>query len=138
MSDCVFCKIVAGEIPSCRVYEDETKLAFLDIAPIQPGHTLLIPKAHYMWISDMPPEAAGDLLSILPKVAGAVADATGVDGFNVFQTNGACAGQVVPHVHFHIIPRRVGDGAGFRWNPGAYAEGEMQSMQERVLAALSE
>ena len=136
MSDCVFCKIAGGEIPSCRVYEDDTKLAFLDIAPIRPGHTLLVPKKHFEWISHMSAAEAGDLLSALPGLAAAIVEATGVEGYNVFQTNGACSGQVVPHVHFHIIPRQAGDGAGFRWNPGSYAQDEMQAMRERILAAM--
>jgi len=104
MSDCIFCKIVAGKIPSARVYEDETKIAFMDIGPVQPGHMLLIPKKHYERFTDLPDDLAADLARVLPELAGAVVKAADADGFNLFQTNGACSGQVVPHVHIHIIP----------------------------------
>ena len=131
---CIFCRIAAGEIPSLRVLEDETKLAFLDINPVRPGHTLLIPKRHYERLTDMPAAEAGELLSALPELARAVVKAAGADGFNVFQTNGACSGQVVPHVHFHIIPRHENDGASFRWAAGAYAEGEAEEWPARIRA----
>ena len=135
-NECVFCKIVAGQIPSSAVLETEDALAFLDIGPLAPGHTLLIPKNHYERVSEMPGEEAGRVLSALPKLCQAVAQATGAEGFNVFQTNGECAGQVVPHVHFHIIPRNPNDGLGFRWKPGKYVGGEMEAMQEKIKSAL--
>ncbi len=134
--DCIFCKIVAGQIPSARVLEDETKLAFMDIGPLAPGHVLLIPKKHYQDFTGMPAEEAGELLSALPRLGAAVAKATKADGFNIFQANGACAGQVVPHVHFHIIPRHVGDGHGLRWPAGRYKQGEMESWREKIAAGL--
>jgi len=134
--DCIFCKIVAGKIPSARVLEDDTKLAFMDIGPVRPGHTLLIPKKHYGRLTDMPAEEAGELLSALPRLAAAVVKAARADGFNVFQTNGACAGQVVPHVHFHIIPRHEGDGYSFHWRAGKYAEGEIERWRQRIAAGL--
>ncbi|HRU04151.1 MAG TPA: HIT family protein [Candidatus Brocadiia bacterium] len=134
--DCVFCKILAGQIPSARIFEDSTRLAFLDIGPIQPGHVLLIPKTHYERLTDMPEEEAGSLLSVLPRLARAVVAATGADGFNIHQTNGACSGQSVPHVHFHIIPRHNTDGYSFHWKPGAYKQGEIQNWQQRIQKAL--
>ena len=136
MSDCIFCRIVAGEIPGSKVLEDSTRLAFMDINPLQPGHVLLIPKKHYERVTDMPPDEVADLMKPLPELARAVVAATEAEGFNVFQTNGAVSGQVVPHVHFHIIPRREGDGLGFRWNPGQYAEGEMEAMRNKIAANL--
>ena len=132
MSDCIFCKIVAGELPSARVYEDETKLAFMDIGPVQPGHTLLIPKKHYERFTDLPDDLAADLARVLPRLSRAVAGAADADGFNLLQMNGACAGQVVPHVHIHIIPRHEDDGYSFHWKAGAYAEGEMQEWQRKI------
>ena len=132
MSDCIFCKIVAGEIPSSRVYEDDTTLAFMDIGPVQPGHTLLIPKTHYDRLTDLPEEVAADLARLLPRLSRAVVKAADADGFNIFQTNGACAGQVVPHVHIHIIPRHDGDGYSFHWKAGRYAEGEMERWQQKI------
>jgi len=137
MSDCIFCKIVAGEIPSARVYEDDTKIALMDIGPVQPGHTLLIPREHYERLTDLPDDLAADLARVLPRLANAVVKAAGADGFNIFQTNGACAGQVVPHVHIHIIPRHDNDGYSFHWKAGSYDEGEMDRWQQRIKEQLA-
>jgi len=138
MSDCIFCKIVAGKIPSARVYEDETKIAFMDIGPVQPGHMLLIPKKHYERFTDLPDDLAADLARVLPELAGAVVKAADADGFNLFQTNGACSGQVVPHVHIHIIPRHNDDGYSFHWKAGSYAEGELQQWQQKIKEQLGD
>lgn len=112
MSDCIFCKIVAGEIPSRTVYEDETTLAFLDAHPLAPGHTLVIPKAHYEGIGDTPPAETGDLFSVVGKLTPAVEAAVDAPASTVAVNNGEAAGQEVPHVHCHIIPRFEDDGAG--------------------------
>lgn len=136
MSDCIFCKIVAGEIPCCRVYEDDSALAFMDIGPIQPGHMLLIPKAHHERVTDLPEELAAHLGSLMPRLARAVVAAADADGFNIHQTNGACSGQVVPHVHFHIIPRHNDDGYSFHWRAGEYADGVIETWQNKIIAAL--
>ena len=138
MGDCIFCKIVAGEIPSASIYDDATKLAFMDINPVQPGHALLIPKKHYERLTDLPDDVAADLAGVLPGIARAVVRASGADGFNIFQTNGACSGQVVPHVHIHIIPRHENDGYSFHWKAGGYAEGEIESWRQKIAAALRE
>jgi len=135
MSACVFCRIVAGEIPAARVFEDDACLAFLDIGPLQPGHTLLIPKKHYERLTDLPADEMARLGQVLPRLARAVMAATGAAGLNLYQTNGAAAGQVVPHVHFHLIPRRQDDGLGFRWQAGKYGSGEMDSWRARIAAA---
>lgn len=136
MADCVFCRIVNGELPACKLIEDEHALAFMDIGPINPGHALLIPKKHYERLTDMPDALVGQVTRHLPRLARAIVAATNAEGFNIFQTNGACAGQVVPHVHFHIIPRHTGDGKGWPWRAEKYAEGEMQKMHEKILEAL--
>jgi len=136
MGDCIFCKIVSGEVPSARVYEDDELLAFMDIAPIRPGHTLLIPKAHYERLTDLPESLAASIGRVLPRLARAVVTAAHADGFNIHQTNGRCSGQVVPHVHFHIIPRHDGDGYSFHWRAGSYGPGEMEAWRERIRAAL--
>lgn len=135
---CIFCKIIAGQIPSERVYEDAGAVAFLDIAPLAPGHTLVVPRHHCVNLLDAPPEALAACLAAAPRVARAVLAATGGEGFNFVQFNGSCAGQVVMHLHFHIIPRRLGDGVTFRWQQGRYREGEMAALGERVRAALRE
>ncbi len=138
MSDpeCVFCKIVAGEVPSERLYEDEAVVAFLDIAPISPGHTLVVPRSHCRDLLEAPLEVVGAVVRAAQKVAPAVLRATGAEGFNFFQFNGSCAGQVVMHLHFHIVPRRPGDGVAFGWEQGKYGEGEMAALGARIRQAL--
>ena len=135
--DCIFCKIISGEIPSARVYEDDHVLAFLDIGPLQPGHTLVIPKDHHPQLADMPPETMAEFGRVLPRIAKAVAAATGADGYNILQSNGEVAGQEVFHVHFHVVPRSRQDGLGFRWRSGQYGEGEQASWQERIAKELA-
>jgi histidine triad (HIT) family protein len=134
--NCIFCKILAGEIPSARVYEDEWAYAFMDIGPIRPGHTLLITKEHYELVTDLPEGVAAHLGGLMPRLGRAVVRAAKADGFNIHQTNGACSGQVVPHVHFHIIPRHDDDGYSFRWKAGSYAEGELAAWGRRVAEAM--
>ena len=138
MADCIFCRIVAGDMPCARVHEDEQCMAFMDINPLQSGHILVIPKKHYEFLTDMPGDDASALAAVLPRLALAVVAATGAEGFNILQANGSCAGQVVAHVHFHIIPRRGGDGLGFRWNAGEYQEGEMEECREAIQEALED
>jgi len=135
--DCIFCKIVAGDIPSERVYEDEACIAFLDINPIAPGHALLVPRAHCADLLDAPPETLAALLAAAPTVARAVMAATDGEGFNVFQFNGACSGQEVFHLHVHIIPRRPGDGVSYQWRQGTYGEGEMAALGAAIRDALN-
>ena len=136
-SGCVFCKIVEGTIPSARVYEDEKYLAFLDIGPINEGHTLVIPKEHVDPITAMDPDALADLVRVVQRVAGAVVAATGADGLNLHQSNGACAGQVVPHLHFHVIPRFDRDGHSFHWRQGRYESNDaMEARAAEIRSAM--
>lgn len=137
MSDCIFCKIVAGEIPASKVMETDDLLAFLDIGPINPGHTLLTPRAHYETLDQIPRDLASKLGGALPKLCAAVAAASSAEGFNVFQTNHECAGQVVPHVHFHIVPRYSSDGFSFGWRQGQYEGDGMADMQKAIQAQLA-
>jgi len=118
--DCIFCKLVAGEIPSTRIYEDEHTLAFLDISPIIKGHTLVIPKSHHDPLTATPPAILAACMATVQRVAQAQFNALGADGVNVHQANGAAAGQVVPHLHFHVIPRFTGDGHHWNWHGHAY------------------
>ena len=115
MADCIFCKIVAGQIPCTKVYEDATCLVFMDINPISPGHTLVVPKKHYEAITEMPAEEAAALFASIPALAAAVKAALKAEALNVLQNNGRAAGQAVDHLHVHLIPRWAGDGLGFRW-----------------------
>jgi histidine triad (HIT) family protein len=135
-ADCIFCKIVAGDIPSERVYEDDQVVAFLDIHPIAPGHTLVVPRAHHADLLGTPPELLAVLLRAAQQVAPALMRAVGAEGFNFFQFNGACSGQEVFHIHFHIIPRRPGDGVSYQWRQGKYREGEMATLGAKVRRAL--
>ncbi|MDR2160690.1 MAG: HIT family protein [Desulfovibrio sp.] len=117
--DCVFCRIVAGAIPCARVYEDENILAFLDIQPIAPGHTLAILKGHYPTLLEVPPREAEGLFIALKKVAAAQLKVLGAGGFHCLQNNFPLAGQTVFHAHWHLIPRAAGDGLAL-WPGQAY------------------
>ncbi len=110
--DCIFCAIVDGEIPSRTVYEDEETLAFLDANPLAPGHVLVIPKTHHERLNDLPEALSGAVLDALYQLVSPVETAIEADGTTVAFNNGAAAGQEVPHVHGHIIPRFEGDGGG--------------------------
>ncbi|MBF7095024.1 HIT family protein [Streptococcus sp. HF-1907] len=105
MNDCIFCKIVAGEIPSSKVYEDDQVLAFLDISQTTPGHTLLIPKRHVRNVLEMEADLASTTFSRLPKIARALQKATNAVGMNIINNNEEIAGQTVFHAHIHLVPR---------------------------------
>lgn len=137
-ANCVFCKIVAGQIPCHRLFEDDDTLAFLDIGPLAEGHLLVIPKAHYARLDDMPAELAGRVLAHLPTLGRALIQATGAAGFNVLQNNGAVAQQEVGHVHFHLIPRAAGDGLGYRWLKTQYPAGRAEQVREKLIQALKD
>ena len=125
--DCIFCKIIAGQIPAAVVYEDEAVLAFLDIGPVSDGHTLVVPKPHYSTVDQCPPEVLAGLIHPIQRIAKAVVSATGCDGYNVLCNNGRAAGQLVHHVHFHVIPRVMGDGVFSHWPSSKYPEGKMEA-----------
>jgi histidine triad (HIT) family protein len=110
IKDCVFCKIVAGQIPCDKVYEDDQVLVFLDIAPITLGHSLIVPKEHHTSVTTLPPATAGRLMEVAPRIGSALMRATDAGGFNLILANGTVAGQVVPHTHLHVVPRHVDDG----------------------------
>jgi len=129
---CIFCKIVAGDIPVTKVYEDEDILSFLDIGPLSDGHTLIIPKEHYERLHDCPPEILGKIGSRLGRLAGAIAEAMGADGYNLLCNNGRAAGQLVNHLHFHIVPRSTGDGVFDRWPTRKYKEGKIEQIADKI------
>lgn len=108
--DCLFCKIISGEIPSYRVYEDEAVYAFLDIYPASEGHTLVAPKKHFNSFTDLGAEDIAALFEAAKKVTLALEKAFSASGMNIGVNNGEVAGQEVPHVHVHVIPRKKGDG----------------------------
>ena len=130
--ECIFCKMVAGQIPVAKIYEDQVVLAFLDIGPVSDGHTLVIPKQHFERVHDCPAGLLGEVASRLGKIAGAVSVAMNCDGYNVLCNNGRAAGQLIKHVHFHIIPRNVDDGVFNRWPDYEYPEGKIEAIAESI------
>lgn len=135
--DCIFCKIASGQIPCIKIYENEYVLAFMDIGPISDGHTLVIPKEHYGRLDQVPVEMMAEIAQVLPMLAKAVQKGMKAEGYNVLCNNGAPAGQVVEHVHFHIIPRNAGDGVFNRWPSYQYPDGKAQLLTEKIRQNLS-
>ena len=135
MQDCIFCKIIKGELPSSKLYENERVFAFLDIAPVSKGHALVIPKEHAETLLDISDSSLKEVAVALKKVSKAVKKAVNADGISVGQSNYKAAGQVVPHLHFHIMPRFEDDGFKM-WPQGKYEEGEMEACKEKIVKAL--
>jgi len=136
MADCVFCKIVKGEIPSSKIYENERVLAFMDINPVTVGHTLVIPKAHASDLAGMSEVDVAAVAEVLRLLAPAVMRAVGARGYNILNNFGAVAGQAVEHVHFHLIPRTSGDGRGYRWLTFDYEKGRAGEIAAAIIAEL--
>lgn len=113
---CIFCKIVKGEAPSFKVYEDELSFAIMDINPFNHGHTLVLSKGHYPNLHDASEDAVAAVARTVKKIAAAVADAVPNDGINIVQANGPGAAQSVLHYHVHVLPRRLGDNAKLNWS----------------------
>lgn len=129
MSDCIFCKIANGEIPSATLFEDEDFRVILDLGPATKGHALILPKSHFANIYEMPDELAGKAMILAKKMASRMTEALKCDGFNVVQNNGEAAGQTVFHFHMHLIPRYENDNAGITWTPGTLTD----EMKEEIL-----
>lgn len=110
MDDCVFCKIIKGEIPSFKVFENDWVFSFLDINPLAKGHALVIPKKHYENVFDIPEEELKEIISIAKKLAGRIKEKLNADGVNLMNASGQAAEQSVNHFHLHIIPRYKNDG----------------------------
>ena len=123
VDECIFCKIIAGDIPCNRIYEDDAVLAFLDIHPVSDGHCLVIPKKHFAKLHECPAEVFEALGNCVGKIANAVVKAVGAEGYNALCNNGRAAGQLVDHVHFHVIPRNSDDGVFDRWLAYEYENG---------------
>jgi histidine triad (HIT) family protein len=134
--DCVFCKIVAGQIPSFKLYEDNETLAFLDINPVHDGHSLVISKSHYPDVFAIEPEAFAAVARSTIKVARAVNSAIAPDGLNLVQANGPGAAQSVPHFHIHILPRRHGDQLLVNWKLKPADMARLAEIAERIRAKL--
>ena len=130
--DCLFCKIVAGQIPVTKIYEDEVVLSFLDIGPISDGHTLVIPKQHFEKLHECPAELLGQVFTRIGKIAGAVAATMNSAGYNLLCNNGRAAGQLIEHLHFHIVPRNNGDGLFSSWPSVEYENGKIEEVAEAI------
>lgn len=115
---CIFCKIIAGEIPSTAVYEDDDFKAILDVNPAARGHVIIVPKKHAANIFELEEEDAKKVFPIAKKIAAALEKTYHCDGINILQNNGEAAGQTVFHLHVHVVPRYYGDGVNIMWKPG--------------------
>ena len=133
MSDCIFCKIANGEIPSNTIYEDDDFRVILDNGPATKGHALVLPKKHYADLFEIPDEAVMGAVKVAKKVAGTMKDKLGCDGLNLVQNNGAAAGQTVMHFHLHIIPRYENDGQHILWNPTSPSAEELVAIRDEIL-----
>ena len=122
MSDCIFCKIANGEIPSATLYEDEDFRVILDLGPASKGHALILPKAHAANIYEISDDMAAKAMILAKKMATKMTEALKCDGFNIVQNNGEPAGQTVFHFHMHLIPRYEGDQVGITWKPGTLTD----------------
>ena len=134
--DCVFCKIVAGDIPCFKLFEDAETLAFMDINPFNPGHCLAIPKSHFADLYTMPPTALAATTRTAAELAQAVNQAIQPDGLNLIQANGPAAGQSVFHFHFHIFPRRAGDDANLNWGQVVGNIDEIGQLAKKIVAEI--
>ena len=135
MSDCIFCKIIAGEIPSVKLYEDDLVYAFMEIAPITFGHTLVIPKEHHTSAATIPEATAGRMFLVGSRLGVAMKRGLAADGFNLHLSDGTVAGQVVMHAHLHVVPRWTDDGFHWNWRQLKY---ESESAREELKAKMLE
>lgn len=137
-NDCIFCKIVAGEIPCTKLFEDDEVLSFMDISPLNRGHLLVIPKEHYETILDIPPELYGFIAQAICKIAKVVGASLEPHGMNVMQLNGEAGNQVVPHVHMHLVPRWFDDKLTIcSWEPVLGDREDIALAAEEIKARIS-
>ena len=133
---CIFCKIVAGEIPAAKVYEDELTIAFMDIGQVNPGHVLVACKRHAATVLDLTPEEAAAAMQTAQRIAHAAQQAFAPDGITLFQANGAAGGQTVLHFHIHVLPRHEGDGVELAWPRKEPATHLLQGYAEQLRDAM--
>ena len=142
MDNCIFCRIIKGEIPAAKVYEDDLVFAFLDIAPINFGHVLVIPKEHHESSSTIPEPTAGRMFRIGSRIGVALKRKLDYDAFNLHLADGAAAGQVVMHAHLHVVPRGVEDGFHWNWRQLKYPDGKLaetaKTLAEKLAADLAQ
>ncbi len=133
MEKTIFAKIANGELPAEIIWQDDAFVAFLDVLPIEPGHTIVAPKRMVDSLEDLTPEELGGLMLTVQKIGAAMMKGIGVKGYSIFLDNKDAANQHIPHVHFHIVPRVEGDGLG-RWPQTAYDAGEAESYAAKIRA----
>lgn len=136
MINCIFCKIISGDILCYKIYEDKDVIAILDIAPVNHGHTLVISKKHFANFEEIPDEELCKIIKVVKKIGLAIMKSLGAKGYNVQVNNNSVAGQVVPHIHFHIIPRIEDDGLHL-WPQGKYERGEAEEVMEKIKLGLN-
>jgi histidine triad (HIT) family protein len=135
-SDCIFCKIIAGEIPSATVYEDEDFKAIMDIFPAAKGHVIILPKKHHANLFELEEDIAAKALPVACKIARAIQAELSCDGMNLLQNNGEAAGQTIFHFHMHLIPRYQGDQVKTTWAQGKYEDGEAAALAAAIASNL--
>ncbi len=133
---CIFCKIVAGQVPSFKLMEDEATVAFMDINPVNPGHALAVAKGHWPTVDVVPPEVLAAVAKTAQRIAKAAMKELKPAGVNLVQANGEGAGQSVPHLHIHIMPRRPGDDVSLNWEPKPGDMAGIKAVYEKLKAAL--
>lgn len=132
MSDCIFCKIAAGEIPSKTLYEDEKFRVILDLGPATRGHALILPKRHAANLFELSEEAASEVMVLAKRMANTMREKLMCDGLNLVQNNGETAGQTVNHFHLHMIPRYEGDGQKIGWIPNEVTQEELEAIRQKI------
>jgi len=138
MEECIFCKIAKNEIPSKKIYEDNDVLAFLDINPANPGHTLIISKKHFEGIIDADVGVLSKMIQVSKTIAKTIKERLGSDGLNIMQNNGKHAGQLVSHIHFHIIPRFPNDKVVISYPRAQLSENDLNEIQKKLTSAKKE
>ena len=134
--NCIFCKIVAGQIPCFKLLEDANTIAFMDINPVNPGHALAVAKGHWPTVEVIPPDVLAEVARTAQKVAKAAVKVLKPHGVNLLQANGEGAGQSVPHLHIHIMPRVKGDDVNLNWQPKPGDMAAIKAVYEKLKAAL--
>ena len=131
-TNCIFCRIANGEIPSKTLYEDDKFRVILDLGPASKGHALILPKEHYADLYELPEETAGEVMKLAKKMAEQMTQRLGCEGFNLVQNNGELAGQTVFHFHMHLIPRYRDDGQKIGWKPQEATQEELETIRAQI------
>lgn len=132
-TNCIFCKIANGEIPSATLYEDDNFRVILDLGPATKGHALILPKEHYANLYELPEETAGEVMKLAKRMADRMKERLGCEGLNLVQNNGDLAGQTVFHFHMHMIPRYQADGQKIGWKPGELTQEELEEIKNTIV-----